>query len=474
MKSLNRLLLLNGLVGLLAASARADSSSGGSFVLTKDLWGASGTPVLASADYSLGMAWGEPVSGDVITQSTYTIVSGYYGGGFGNGLTFTVVSSRVGAPGQTTYLQDGVPVGLPYSAPVQIVFSDQVLPQGVKAVVAMDHLGVASNVAAPIDTTYDPVTLTLTVLPHGSWTGDTLYDMQVSPAILNVDGIPLDQVYHVYFQTMLDPHQENVVVAPILAGAAAPSPSKTLGAMTIQFPNQSLSDYAVVLWSRDALNAPLRTDPKIIQETTAKALASGGRYREPVSIQEIIAYDTHGNLMSTLSAPAQLAVDYDGAPSAGLVRPGTLAIWALDETHLLWVKIPASRNAPAVQSVSAPVTRFSVFALMGGPDGGASDSFVFPVPWRPHGPNAGTGPGQTGTEAGGITFSNIPSECKIQVYTIAGELVRQIHHSDTGGLIGQEIWDAKTVHGDPAASGVYLWRVESSVDGKNGKLMIIR
>ena len=126
------------------------------------------------------------------------------------------------------------------------------------------------------------------------------------------------------------------------------------------------------------------------------------------------------------------------------------------------------------ESVSAPMTHFSVFALMGSPDGSASDSFAFPIPWRPHGQNAGSGPGQSGTEANGITFSNIPSECTIKIYALSGEQVRDIHHSDTGGLIAQEVWDAKTTHGDAVASGVYLWRVESSVDGKNGKLMIIR
>jgi hypothetical protein len=122
------------------------------------------------------------------------------------------------------------------------------------------------------------------------------------------------------------------------------------------------------------------------------------------------------------------------------------------------------------------VTQLTVFALMGSADGSASDTYVFPVPWRPHGPNAGTGPGQTGTEADGINFVGLPSECTLKIYTVAGDLVREIHHSDAARPLqqGRESWDAKTTHGEPVASGVYLWRVESSVDGKNGKLMIIR
>ncbi len=480
MKSLKRSLLNSLVVVLVSAAAWAGEMNGGNFTITKDLPGATGTSLMSSADYGLAMAWGEPASGDVLVQPTYSIISGYFGGGFGNGLTFTVVSSQIGAPGTPLFFQDGVQVGLPYNAPVQVVLSDQVLQptiaSGVQAVVAADHLGVSTNANVPITITYNPFNNTLTVTPQGSWTGNTLYDIQLSPQLLNVDGFPLDQMHHIYFQTMLDPRQENIVMAPIRTGAAAPSVSGSVSAMAIQIPTASLSDYATVLLSRDALNSPLRVNPQIIQDANTKALAGGGPYRAPLSIQEIIAYDTKGNLMSALSSPAQITIDYGSLASgnAGLIRPRTLALWVLDEAHQLWVKIPASQSAPGFQTVSAPVSHLSVFALMGSPDGSASDSFVFPVPWRPHGPNPGSGPGQSGTEAGGIVFSNLPSECSITIYTLSGERVRQIHHSDTGGLIAQEVWDVKTTHGDAAASGVYLWRVESSVDGKNGKLMIIR
>jgi len=104
----------------------------------------------------------------------------------------------------------------------------------------------------------------------------------------------------------------------------------------------------------------------------------------------------------------------------------------------------------------------------------ATDIYVFPDPWRPHGPAAGSGSGQTGTDGGGMTFTNLPSECTLKIYTVSGRLVRTLNHSDTGGMIGQETWDGRTASGDIAANGVYLWRVQSSTGDKNGKLMIIR
>ncbi len=464
---------------LLAAAAWADQMSGGDYVIIKDLPGASGTALTTSTDYTLAFAWGEPVSGDLISQSTYSIVSGYFGGGgFGNGLTFTVVSTQVGVPGSKAFFQDQIQVGLPFDAPVQAVFSDELdsstIPSGVQAVLVMDHLGLVTNTSVPITTTFDPAKKAITIQPQGAWAGNTLYDIQLTPQLLSVDGSQLNQLTHIYFLTMLDPHQENVVLDPVLPKAGAPGANGEGSAMSIDIPTESLSDYAMVLLSRDPLNAPLVADPKVIQDANDKARQAGGPYRVPVSIQEIVAYDTKGNVMGNLSTPARVTLDYGSANPPGLIRPQTLALWVLDVEHRLWVKIPASQNTSGLNTVTAPVSHFSVFALMGSSDGSASDSFAFPVPWRPHGPNAGSAMGQTGTEADGITFSNIPSECTITIYTLSGERVREIRHSDTGGLIAQEKWDVKTTHGDSVASGVYLWRVESSVDGKNGKLMVIR
>ena len=106
--------------------------------------------------------------------------------------------------------------------------------------------------------------------------------------------------------------------------------------------------------------------------------------------------------------------------------------------------------------------------------GPVSNVYVFPNPWRPHGPRAGNGSGQTGTDAGGITFANLPPECRIRIYTMSGRLVRDLRHSDAGAAPGLETWDGTTAAGGHAASGVYLYRAESASDGKNGTFMVIR
>src|SRR6476659_7457557 len=96
MKNLKPLLLTNLLLIALAGIGLADQMQVGDYTLAKDLVGATGTHALSSADFTLAFAWGEPAAGQVSSEPTYTIVSGYFGGGFGNGQPFTVLSSRVG------------------------------------------------------------------------------------------------------------------------------------------------------------------------------------------------------------------------------------------------------------------------------------------------------------------------------------------------------------------------------------------
>ena len=95
--------------------------------------------------------------------------------------------------------------------------------------------------------------------------------------------------------TLLDHSQENVVLNPVApAGISAGIGSSSIGAMAIDIPNESLSDFSTVLISLDPISSPLQVDPKIIQEANEKARAAGGLYRVPIAIQEISAYNAQG------------------------------------------------------------------------------------------------------------------------------------------------------------------------------------
>jgi flagellar hook assembly protein FlgD len=116
--------------------------------------------------------------------------------------------------------------------------------------------------------------------------------------------------------------------------------------------------------------------------------------------------------------------------------------------------------------VSANAQSFGVYAIMGAADTALDQIIVYPVPWRPH-----LGNPLTGTEAGGITFDLLPSDCTIQIFTVSGQLVREIQHSGGSSV---ENWDAKTSGGENAASGLYVYLITNSSGHKTGKLIVIR
>lgn len=88
-----------------------------------------------------------------------------------------------------------------------------------------------------------------------------------------------------------------------------------------------------------------------------------------------------------------------------------------------------------------------------------SGAHCYPVPFKPSA-------GHTK-----ITFTGLTRSARIRIYTISGELVRTLDKADTGETL---VWNARNARGTAVDSGVYLYLIESAVQAKKGKLMIIR
>ena len=93
-----------------------------------------------------------------------------------------------------------------------------------------------------------------------------------------------------------------------------------------------------------------------------------------------------------------------------------------------------------------------------------------------------------------IYFFNLPSECEITVYTLAGDIVKRMEHSSTqnGSEIrwfeqyagdgkqqfagGEHAWDLITDNDQAIATGLYLFTVKNINDGniKTGKFLVIK
>jgi hypothetical protein len=71
-----------------------------------------------------------------------------------------------------------------------------------------------------------------------------------------------------------------------------------------------------------------------------------------------------------------------------------------------------------------------------------------------------------------IRFVNVPADCKLAVYTAAGDLVWETeHHSQTGNIE----WDVKNESGQDVASGIYIYKLEDTGGGSvYGRLIVIR
>jgi len=100
--------------------------------------------------------------------------------------------------------------------------------------------------------------------------------------------------------------------------------------------------------------------------------------------------------------------------------------------------------------------------------------YAVPNPYRT-GTSAETTPYYHNFPDNSIKFYNMPGEADLKIYTVAGDLVWEMHHSTSDGTGGVVTWDTNNKHGQPAGSGVYIYKVESdSGDSMYGRIVIIR
>lgn len=78
----------------------------------------------------------------------------------------------------------------------------------------------------------------------------------------------------------------------------------------------------------------------------------------------------------------------------------------------------------------------------------------------------------SGVRLGKIYFMNLPSQCTVRIYTIAGDLVRTLEHNDV--TFGAMPWDLTGEAGVQVASGIYVYHVDAPDFGeKIGKFAVL-
>jgi len=230
----------------------------------------------------------------------------------------------------------------------------------------------------------------------------------------------------------------------------------------------------------------LNTDPnqtqkkQEIKDANQKAQINMGQMATPVIMSELYFWDEESRYEQPLRQKGSFIVrvnDDDGDGNVDGTNPpvrlSSLKGYVLDEDYKMWLRMFNSDVDVNSKRVMFDFTQPGIYSVLGELDDSVKKVYAFPVPFRPNGPNAGNGPGQTGTKEGGITFADIPQTGRIEIYTLDGRLVRKL--PIPLNLVQPKLrWDVKNGKGEKVVSGVYVWRVVSGGNSKTGKLMIIR
>ncbi len=70
-----------------------------------------------------------------------------------------------------------------------------------------------------------------------------------------------------------------------------------------------------------------------------------------------------------------------------------------------------------------------------------------------------------------LAFTHLPSPCTIQIFSLDGDLVRTLEHTN---MTGREEWNLLTSERRPVVSGIYFYHVKSDKGEKTGRFAVIR
>jgi len=122
-------------------------------------------------------------------------------------------------------------------------------------------------------------------------------------------------------------------------------------------------------------------------------------------------------------------------------------------------------------TITFPIAHLSIYALGGlvttQSQPALNSARVYPVPWQP-GSSGKFGSANVAGCGSGLIFDNLTSEGTIRIYTIPGDLVRDIFYTSADN--GCKAWDGKNASGRNVASGVYIAIINNRGSGGGSKI----
>ncbi len=190
--------------------------------------------------------------------------------------------------------------------------------------------------------------------------------------------------------------------------------------------------------------------------------------------RQFAAVDSAGAPVTTFSQPLMITLSYPDANNDGRIDgdliPESLAwIYYLDETAGKWTPVPGVIRDASANTLSAPVSHFSVYSVRTTPDSASGFAALKAYP----------NPCDFRSATQGLSISGIPADPspRVYIYNEAGELVRVLSFGDgidTSGASPIAKWNGKTKSGSRAASGLYIYLVKTVNSGTgSGKFFIV-
>jgi len=336
---------------------------------------------------------------------------------------------------------------------------------GIELIEVKNNLNETINEETPLDFTFEVFdsSCTVAVKPSsGELKKNYLYILQVTGNLRNRRGNQIiAEDIEIPFRTVMDHTRKNVIT------------KETNERLIIITPPNALNRDGYIIINTNPLTYQEKVDDNAITSANDKLQGNGEGFQYPLDIWEFCAYYETGDEVEDFNSIIEIRLPYAdngggmvGDDSNPIGEETLLAFW-LNEEHANWVKVPDCQIDSRKNFVTIRVIGFSVYALIGSPVYDLSEAHAYPVPWKPN-----DGKDETGTEAGGITFTNLSSQGVIKVFTISGELVME--HEFKPVDKGKWTWDVKTPGGKKVFSGVYIYCIKNEMEQKVGRLMIIR
>ncbi|MDD5688217.1 MAG: discoidin domain-containing protein [Elusimicrobia bacterium] len=115
-------------------------------------------------------------------------------------------------------------------------------------------------------------------------------------------------------------------------------------------------------------------------------------------------------------------------------------------------------------TVTATVTHFSTYRILGSyVTVDLNNIKVYPSPYNP-----------ATAVNGKLKITNLPINSIVKLYTVTGDIIRELREIDYGNL-GWLEWDGKNDNGDKVGKGVYIYKIEDAAGNKKtGKVGLVK